>query len=244
MVLWKRLGSLKLSVALLALLFLTVLGGTLAQAAWGSAAVQTTLFGRLVFEAGGWWWPGLPLLLALTGVNLTVGALTKLERSGRALGLWGVHLALVLACFGSLGFALAQREWVLGLVPGASADRAFVKGSTEVDPLPFRLRVDSFRVETYPGSVEPSDYVSLVTVGVPGRERSAEVRMNQPLRQDGWAVYQSSVQTVEGVASPVFKLTHNPWAPFPYVVSVLLVGSLGLHGVLVLVGRRRGTRRG
>lgn len=242
MLLLRRLGSLKVSVLLLAVLFLTVLGGTLAQAAWGAAAVQTTLFGQVVFSIGGWWFPGLPLLLALTGLNLVAGAWVHLERSWRHLGLWGLHASLALFCFGSLGFSLAQENLVLGLVPGASSDRAFVRDSTsgETRPLPFTLTVVSFHIETYLGSVEPSDYISQVKIGLPGKERSAEVKMNQPLRQDGWTIYQSSVQTVAGVKAPVFKLMHNPWAPFPSVVSLLLVGSLLVH---FLVRRKRTSPR-
>jgi len=229
----RRFGSLKVSAFLIALLFLTVLVGTLAQAAWGASAVQTTLFSRIFFPVGGWWLPGLPFLLALTGVNLVVGAMLHLERSVRHLGLWGLHASLAVFCFGCLGFSIVQDELVLGLVPGATADRAFVReapGTTM--PLPFSLTVVSFRVETYPGSVEPSDYISQVKIGLARKEHVAEVRMNQPLRQDGWTIYQSSFQTVDGVRAPVFKLTHNPWAPFPSVVSLLLVASMALHFVL------------
>jgi hypothetical protein len=241
--LWlRRLGSLKLSVVLLAMLFATVLGGTLAQAVWGAGAIQSTLLGRVVFLAGGWWWPGLPLLLAVTGVNLCVGAWCHLERSVHHLGLWGLHAALVLFCFGSLGFSLAQQDLVLGLVPGASSSKAFVRDAAgdETRPLPFLLTVNAFRVETYPGSVEPSDYVSTVTVTSSTGDRSAEIRMNQPLREDGWTIYQSSVQAVDGRDAPVFKLMFNPWAPFPTVVSLLAAVSLALHFAV----RRRSSRRG
>ena len=236
---WLRFfGSLKVSVLLLFLLFLTVLAGTLAQAAWGVGAVQTTLFSRAWFWAGGWWLPGLPFFLTLTGLNLLTGAFVHFKFTVRHLGLGGLHLSLALFCFASLGFSLAQEDLILGLVPGASSDRAFVKDAPGdvTRNLPFTLTVDSFRIETYAGSVEPSDYVSQVRIGRPGKQRNAEIRMNQPLRQDGWTIYQSSVQYVEGVPSPVFKLMHSPWAAFPYVVSTLLVLSFSLF---FLLGRQK-----
>lgn len=242
MVWLRHIGSLKLSVVLLALLFAVVLGGTLAQAAWGTGAVQTTLFSRVFFEAGGLWWPGLPFFLTLTGVNLAVGAWVQLERSLRNLGLWLLHGTLALFCFGSLGFSLTQDDLVLGLVPGTGTDRAYVRHSEadEVRPLPFRLTVETFRIEYYPNSREPSDYVSIVTVQpAAGAPYTAEIRMNQPLRVGDWAVFQSSVQTVGRQQAPVFKLLRNPWAPFPYVVSVLLGLALLIH---LFVGRRGGRR--
>jgi len=239
MVWLRRLGSLKVSAVLLAALFFTVLGGTIAQAAWGAAAVQTTLFGRWAFEAGGWWWPGLPLLLAVTGVNVALGAWFNLERSVRHLGLWGLHASLVLFCFASLGFALAQQDLVLGLLPGAHADHAFVRDQAdELRPLPFTLKVDAFRIEYYAGTQEPSDYVSSVTVSSPSGVRRAEIRMNQPLREQNWTIYQSSVQVVDAVQAPVFKLMFNPWSAFPLVVSCLIALSWAVHFVV----RRRGPR--
>lgn len=233
---WRKVGSLKLSVVLLALLFAMVLGGTLAQTVWGTGAVQTTLFSRALFEVGGWWWPGLPLVLALTGINLAAGAWVHLQRSWRHLGLWGLHATLVAFCGASLGFSLGADELSLGLLPGATADRAFVRGSDGVKSLPFSLKLTSFRIEKYPQSDEPSDYVSGVVVGGRGAPYPAEIRMNQPLRVGDWAIFQSSVQTVDGVDAPVFKLMHNPWSPFPYVFTGLLGFWILVHG---LVGRRR-----
>jgi len=239
----RRLGSLRVSVVLLAVLFVVVLAGTLGQVVWGTGAVQTSLFSRVFFEAAGLWWPGLPFWLTLTGLNVAAGAWVHLERSVHHAGLWMLHATLAVFCFGSLGFSLLQEDLVLGLVPGAEADRAFVRNSVldEPRPLPFTLRVEAFRIDFYPNSAEPSDYVSSVTVHpAGGTAYPAEIRMNQPLRVDGWVVFQSSVETVDGRPAPVFKLMRNPWAPFPYLLSVLLGLSLLVHG---LVGRRREERR-
>ena len=230
----RRLGSLKVSVVLLATVFVLILGGTLGQCAWGASAVQTTLFTQVLFPLGGVWVPGLPFFLALTGFNLTAGSWFHLHRTWRTFGLWALHGTLVLFCFGSLGFSLARQELVLGLMPGATARQAFPRDAPRASPvdLPFRLTLVSFRVETYPGSREPSDYVSQVTIGLPGKERTAEIRMNQPLREAGWTIYQSSVQPFGKVQAPVFKLTDNPGGWFPYAVSALLFLSAGAHLIL------------
>jgi hypothetical protein len=218
-------GSLKVSVTLLALVFAVVLGGTVVQATLGTAVAQTEVFARL------------PWVLTLVGVNLVAGAWVHLKRGWEHLGLWGLHLTLAAFCFGAQGLAWAQADLVVGLLPGSVTDRAFVRGAHDDRSvaLPFPLGVTAFHVETYPGSAEPSDYVSQVTVGTP--PVTAEIRMNQPLRYQGWTIYQSSVQTVGGFEAPVYKLTNTPWAPFPYVVSVLL----GLFLVVHLVLRARGT---
>ncbi len=242
----KTFGSPRVSVALLAVLFVCVFGGTLAQAAWGAEAVQTTLYSHVVF-----FWqglgvpgvpvPGLPFWLGLTGLNLLAGAIVGLPRTWNAAGLWLTHSALVLFCFAGLGFAFAQEELVLGLPVGATADRAFVKNSEagETKPLPFTLTVEAFSIPTYPGSREPSDYISTVRLRAEGVDQKGEIRMNQPLRFDGYTLYQSSVQTVDGSSAPVFKITRNAWGFLPYAFSLLLVGGLGLH--LVLRSRPEGS---
>lgn len=236
MVWLRRFGSLKVSVGLLALTFVVVLGGTVAQAVWGASAVQTTLFARPFFEVGGFWWPGLPLVLALLGLNLLAGAVTHLERTWRAIGLWGLHLTLAVFCWATLGFSLSQVELVVGVVPGGSTNVAFGRSEAGAPVrLPFTLTLDAFQVETYPGSSQASDYHSLVTVTTDA-PRHHEIRMNQPLRVAGWTVYQSSLQVVDGVTAPVYKLTSSPWATFPYGITVLLVGFLVFHGTL---GRSR-----
>lgn len=222
MALVRFVGSTKLSVALLALVFLTVLAGTLVQATLGTAVAQTEVFGRL------------PWLLSLVGVNLLAGAWLHLKREWAHVGLWGLHLTLAVFCFAALGLSWAQADLVVGLLPGSSTDQAFVRGAADdrAVTLPFTLGLVAFHVETYPGSVEPSDYVSQVTVGTP--PVTAEVRMNHPLRYQGWTIYQSSVQNVGGFDAPVYKLTNTPWAPFPYVVSTLLglffLVHLGIRG--------------
>jgi len=227
----KTFGSPRVSVALLAVLFVYVLGGTLGQAAWGAEAVQTTLYSQVVFFWQGIPVPGLPFWLGLTGLNLLAGAWVGLPLTWRSAGLWLTHGALILFCFAGLGFAFAQDELVLGLPVGASADRAYLKNSPsgETRPLPFTLTVEAFSIPTYPGSREPSDYVSTVLLRAPGVDQQGEIRMNQPLRFGGYTLYQSSVQTVDGSPAPVFKITSNAWGFLPYAFSLLLFAGLAFQ---------------
>ncbi|MEI8095277.1 MAG: cytochrome c biogenesis protein ResB [Spirochaetales bacterium] len=233
-----RLGSSRVSVALLGILFLVVLAGTLGQAVWGAATVQTTVFSQVFFWVQGIPLPGLPFWLGLTAVNLTLGAFQNLERKWTSAGLWLTHTALILFCVAGFGFAFVQEELVLGLPVGASANEAFLRGAAgEVTrPLPFTLTVEAFTIPRYEGSQEPSDYISDVRLTAEGVDHRARIQMNQPLRFGGLTIYQSSVQTVKGQTAPVYKITSNAWGFLPYLLSGLLFAGLGLH--LVLRGRR------
>ena len=233
-----RFGSSRVSVVLLGLLFLVVLGGTLAQAAWGAAAVQTTVFSQLFFPVNGFPLPGLPFWLGLTALNLVLGAWQHLERKWTSAGLWLVHGALILFCLAGFGFAFVQEELVLGLPVGASANQAFVRGAAGdlTRALPFTLTVEAFSVPRYEGTQEPSDYISDVRLTTGGVDHRARIQMNQPLRFGGLTIYESSVETVGGQPAPVYKITSNAWGFLPYALSALLFLGLALH--LVLRNRR------
>jgi hypothetical protein len=229
-----RFGSSKVSVVLLALLFVELLGGTLAQSLWGAAAVQTTAFSQVFFWAQGVPLPGLPLWLGLTAINLTVGAWKNLKRTWQTAGLWIAHLALILFCLAGFGFAIVQEELLIGLPVGASSKVAFVKNASgeATRELPFTLTVEAFTIPKYPASNEPSDYISDVRLTAAGVDQRARIQMNLPLRFQGLTIYQSSVQTVEGQPAPVFKITSNAWGFLPYLLSGLLFAGLGLHLLL------------
>lgn len=236
-----RFGSSKVSVVLLALLFLELLGGTLAQSLWGATAVQTTAFSQVFFWAQGVPLPGLPFWLGLTAINLSLGAWKNLKRTWQTAGLWIIHLALILFCLAGFGFAVVQEELLLGLPVGASSKVAFVKDAPQevTRGLPFTLSVEAFSVPKYPASNEPSDYISDVRLTGGGIDQRARIQMNLPLRFQGFTIYQSSVQTVDGQMAPVFKITNNAWGFLPYALSGLLFGGLVLHLLL----RRPGAKK-
>jgi len=107
-----------------------------------------------------------------------------------------------------------------------------------VNPGPFAVRLDDFSKTDHPGTDNPRDYSSKVTVLDEHGERPVHIFMNNPLRKDGLVFYQSSwgpVPEMQRQMDPsqrvrywsVFEVADNPSDQWPkwacYVIAVGLV---------------------
>jgi cytochrome c-type biogenesis protein CcsB len=95
--------------------------------------------------------------------------------------------------------------------------------------LPFRLRLDDFKVDRYPGSKRPSGFQSSVTVIDPGleTETSRVISMNRILKHKGFRLYQASFDPDE--QGSVLSVSRDPGMAVTYagywLLGALLVGS-------------------
>lgn len=100
--------------------------------------------------------------------------------------------------------------------------------------LPFSLRLEEFKVETYPGTMDPVSYASRVTLmgadSSGALRREQRVSMNEPLSHAGYTVYQASFE--EALPRPtvsIFSVNRDPGRFAKYFGSILLVlGSIWL----------------
>ncbi len=101
-------------------------------------------------------------------------------------------------------------------------------GSVE-QKLPFSIKLDDFVLETYPGSDRHSGYRSDVTVfqsgmnpmNEPGEKHS--IFMNNVLDQDGYRVFQSSYDMIDGKEVSVFSVNNDFWGTWiTYFAYILL----------------------
>lgn len=97
---------------------------------------------------------------------------------------------------------------------------------------PYRIYLEEFHHDLYPGTEIPKNYSSRVRL-MPeqGDSREVVVYMNNPLRFEGQTFYQSGV--LPGNAGTILQVVNNPGAEMPYVACTLVaVGMLvhfGLH---------------
>ena len=104
--------------------------------------------------------------------------------------------------------------------------------------LPFTLLLDSFRVEHYPGTEAPADYVSHIRILRSGQDTdsascSRTVSMNRILSEQGFRFYQSSFD--EDKRGSWLTVNYDPWGiGATYAGYVLLgismIGLLFSHG--------------
>jgi len=200
--LWDALTSLKLTIVCLALLMVLVVACTLAQVSLGTfGAVNAYIRSVLV-----WWhvpgtstsipiFPGGGLVGAVLTVNLIVAQVNRLEMSSKKVGLWIVHLGLILLFVGEFATSFLQvetqlaieegqtvdfvdspRDMELAIVDSTDADHDDVYGIPEsllvpgkfiaVPGTPLFIKVHAFYLNSDLGRRGPSDAASLADRGI------------------------------------------------------------------------------
>lgn len=102
---------------------------------------------------------------------------------------------------------------------------AFVVFSNETLSLPFELKLDQFSKKDYPGTETPYSYESLVTNN--RDQKQTLISMNEPLKADGFTLYQASFSMTPG-QKPISVLSVNkdPGRWIKYLGSLIL--SIGV----------------
>lgn len=174
------------------------------------------------------WFFALWLLL----VALSVGYMWKRSLWKRA-AVATLHASFVVILAGAALTWFTAEEGMMHIREGESESR-FLSGN-QLKPLPFTLSLDSFRIEYYPGSQAPSDFVSYVKSH---DDRQARISMNNILQIDGYRLYQSSFDN--DLHGTILSVRYDPYGtPLTYFGYALL----GLSMLWVLVARNEEFRR-
>ncbi|UCG38947.1 MAG: cytochrome c biogenesis protein ResB [bacterium] len=109
------------------------------------------------------------------------------------LGAYVVHLSILILAVGALIGGLRGFKGFVAIVEGQAVDRVPLRGKNTAVKLDFIVRCDDFKVEYYPGTQQPKDYYSDLTVIRGGQEvQRKRIEVNHPLIVDGIYFYQSS----------------------------------------------------
>ena len=115
--------------------------------------------------------------------------------------------------------------------------------------MPFEVKLDKFTAAFHPGTSKPSKFVSEIRRVEDGRESKLTVRMNEPMRYEGFTFFQASygppgAKSGEPMYS-VFEVVKNPADKWPeYSLYVVAIGMLvtfltKLVGYLVAASKKR-----
>ena len=80
--------------------------------------------------------------------------------------------------------------------------------------LPFKIQLNDFQLENYPGSETPSSYASEVTVLDNGTSLKSRIFMNNVLDYKGYRFFQSSYQKTPNGESTVLSVNHDFWGTY------------------------------
>lgn len=102
--------------------------------------------------------------------------------------------------------------------------------------LPFTVRLDRAVAREHPGTEIPSEYSSYVTRTAGGAERAVHITMNEPLRENGVTLYQSSYgKDADGTVFSGFAVVRNPSDRVPIVACTIIGVGLVMHFVRKLL---------
>jgi hypothetical protein len=110
-------------------------------------------------------------------------------------------------------------------------------------PVPFTIRLDKFIRDLHPRTGMAANFESVVTKTQDGLERQIEIKMNQPLRQDGYTFFQASwgpenARPGEPLFS-TFSVVDNPADQWPLYSCIIIAVGLLWHFVQKLLGYLR-----
>lgn len=161
----------------------------------------------------GTWWFRL-LWLALAGLGFRHLLKCRLWKRFTVLL---IHAALLMILAGAALTAITSHRGILHLREGSGTE-IYAEDNSRVRHLPFEARLDSFRIEFYPGTQTPRDYISDVEMG----GRKYRIAMNRIAAIDGYRFYQSSYDR-DGHGT-ILRVNYDPWGTNVTYAGYLLLG--------------------
>lgn len=142
----------------------------------------------------------------------------------------------------ALLWGLQRQPWAIQV-----GDRAFaIAMRHERYPMPYSIRLEDFIKEEHPGMSMAKAYRSkVVQVSPTGSERPVLIQMNEPLRDGGVVLFQSSFgKTQTNAEYSVFSVVRNPSDKWPeYSMWVITVGLLVAFGRRLITFIRKQSQR-
>lgn len=102
--------------------------------------------------------------------------------------------------------------------------------------MPFAIRLDKTEQEKHPGTERARRFTSWVTKIENGREEKRVITMNEPVRSEGIALFQSNFDDGSGGAGKRsgFQVVDNPSDHWPLISCLIVSFGLLLHFLLML----------
>lgn len=146
-----------------------------------------------------------------------------------------MHISFVVILLGALITFLTGTMGEIYLRVGASTFQYVEQGTQLVRTLPFRVTLDTFRVEHYKGTEIPSDYISSVrcTSFSDSTSIQTDISMNNVLDWKGYRLYQSSYD--EDLGGSLLGVNYDPWGTAITYFGYLLLGI----SMIILLFRKR-----
>jgi cytochrome c-type biogenesis protein CcsB len=232
------LSSLKLAVILLVLLLVGLSAGTIIESRSG-----VEVAGRVVYYS--WWFLFLQGVFAL---NVALSIADLFPWGKKRIGFLMLHASLLLIFAGSAVTYFFKTEGQLFLWEGETGYQIVQRGPdnrvASTHDLPFAVTLRDFVLETYPGTMRPSGFKSIVYVadrdaaGGKGPLLEGRIWMNNPMEYRGYTLFQSSYQQDGRREATVLSVSKDPGQNIVFLGYITMV-----LGMIVVLFTRVGQTR-
>ncbi len=232
----RGLASLQLTVALVLVLGVVLAAGTIVESLKGTEA------GRAVYAS-----PAFYALLALFALNLLAALVDRWPQTKWRIGFAITHLSIVLILAGALLTAAFKIEGQLPIWEGESSSTVYKPGGgaePESFELPFKVHLDAFELEYYPGTRRPSQFRSRITVEDRSARVPAVIEMNKPFAHAGYRFFQSSYRQERGREMTILSVAKDPGESVVFFGYYALVAGMIVVFTTRLLQARQGAAKG
>lgn len=213
---------------LLIILYICLVGllaaATFIEQAYGTEFVEKNIYHTIWF-------------CCLWGVIAITGLVALIRHSlWRRLPVLLFHGSLLVILAGAMITFIYSEQGYMHLRPDTAKSSFHSPQGDKNIHLPFTMKLDSFRVEYYPGTKAPADYVSYISYSLPDQKDSVyreRISMNRILATQGFRFYQSSFD--EDGQGSWLTVNYDPWGTRVTYIGYIL---LGISMILLLFYRR------
>ncbi len=119
-----------------------------------------------------------------------------------------------------------------------STEPVFVISGTEIlffsmhparIPLPFKVELSNFEIETYPGTTKAKSYRSTLKVTRGDQSKTVKISMNRPFRHGSLTFYQTGYAENSNIMSSRITIMDNPFRSVPYIACIIIITGLLFH---------------
>jgi hypothetical protein len=118
------------------------------------------------------------------------------------------------------------------------ADKYLISLDHRSYKLPFAVRLDETEQEKHPGTERARRFTSKVTKITGDHEEKRVITMNEPVRSEGYAVFQQTfddgTRSGSGVKRSGFQIVENPSDHWPLISCIIVAEGLLLHFLMML----------
>ena len=176
------------------LMTLTLAVATVIEKVSGTDVARSFIYDSWVFFA----------LWALIAVSALVYVLKSKMKASSLI----FHLSLLLILIGAAVTWLFAEHGKIRLEQGKPTSVCQAADSSTFQ-LPFSLSLENFKIDYYPGTTAPMDFVSVLKVHDGDKTEKGQVSMNQIYARDGYRFCQNGYDPDHGAT--ILTVAHDPW---------------------------------